>query len=374
MPISPKEIADKRLESTIAKLCDLIDKKLQESETLPFEFTFLPNTNPSVCTAIAETYRQVGWSASLETKDAKTMLILASKATFDDSLEAHQEASVPYEIVDEYYNLLQKKMSTEDGRIEIAQSMREPITTSMLYQAVTRKILMVDILGGKSPLYETEGSKNAIYCTKSREIAPYSEVDKSTPFLEIAAHVDLKPPFTTYKLDRAQVAMKDSMQAQEQHILAMLLQAAATHEQTIYTYAQTVELALLDAIGEIHAMDSIPAKMLVHPTAFRKLFMDDNLIKSFKKSTQRDVLMVGLYGHFIDELDVHVTTCIPSNEIFITPPAQFLGTWSVHEDITVLPCQSKSADGEDRFGFITYEKVLPTILYPETVRKVKVRW
>ena len=119
MPISPKEIADKRLESTIAKLCDLIDKKLQESETLPFEFTFLPNTNPNVCTAIAETYRQVGWSASLETKDAKTILTLASKATFDDSLEMHQEASVPYEIVDEYYNLLQKKMSPKMGALRL---------------------------------------------------------------------------------------------------------------------------------------------------------------------------------------------------------------------------------------------------------------
>lgn len=375
MPISTKEIADKRIEYTINKLCGLIDKKIVESENLPFEFNFLPNTDPRVMKMIAEMYRQVGWRATLFEKDSTTKLTLFPK-TIEDSVCLHVSAlkAINADGSDRHTDELQQKMSTLEGRMEIAMSMQETILSALLHQSVTRNFLMVDLLEGKPPLYEIDSSNlNAIYCNRKKQIAPYSEVDEFTPFVEIASCVDIGPPFTMQKLEKAQIRMKDSIERQEQNILSMLLQAAVTEKRTIHTYPQTIEIALLDAINEIESYDNIPAAMmLVHPFVFRKLFMSDS-INEFKNSTNSDKLLTGLYGKF-QELDVRVSECIPRNEIFIAPPQQFLGAFSVQEDITVLPCQSKNEQDEDQFGFITYTKVLPSILNPDFVRKVKIRF
>jgi hypothetical protein len=378
MPISPKEIADKRIESTVNKLCGLIDKKIVESEAFPFEFHFLPNTDPQVITMIAEMYHQVGWRARLETsqtKDSTTKLILSGE-TFDDAVGLHVSTlkAINADGSDMYTDELQQKMSTVEGRMEIAMSMQETILSALLHQSVTRNFLMVDLLEGKPPLYEIDSSNlNAIYCNRKKQIAPYSEVDEFTPFVEIASCMNIGPPFTMQKLEKAQIRMKDSIERQEQNILSMLLQAAVTEKRTIHTYPQTIEIALLDAISEIESYDNVPAaRMLVHPVVFHKLFMN-NSMKEFENSTNRDKLLTGLYGRF-REVDVRVAECIPRNEIFITPPQHFLGALSVQEDVTVVPSQSKNEKDEDQFEFITYTKVLPSILNPEFVRKVKIRF
>ena len=42
--------------------------------------------------------------------------------------------------------MVQEAMNTPEGRVALAQAMVEPIKTSLMYQAVGRKLLMVDEL------------------------------------------------------------------------------------------------------------------------------------------------------------------------------------------------------------------------------------
>ena len=48
--------------------------------------------------------------------------------------------------VDERESILQEAISTEEGRIALAESMANPIQTSLLYQSIGRKLLVVDPL------------------------------------------------------------------------------------------------------------------------------------------------------------------------------------------------------------------------------------
>ena len=48
--------------------------------------------------------------------------------------------------VDEKAAIITEALSTEEGRMALAQSMANPIQTSLLYQSIARKLLVVDPL------------------------------------------------------------------------------------------------------------------------------------------------------------------------------------------------------------------------------------
>lgn len=390
MPISPKEIAEQRLTTTINKLCDLIDKKLLESDSFPFVFTFLPNTSPDACTAIAETYRRNGWSASLTTKDTDlkavvTVLTLTPKLTFASSLNACGANYIQDTII--------KSMSTVEGLHELGAVMVESIGTGLLYQSSLRKILMVDILPqNEFPNFEHQDLNNSIYYTHKHVIEPFCNVNKSTPFVELRAMEKYESdvskkyefgnskreiPASFYTLDRMQVGLKDSLQEQESQIMVKLLEASTREStQVIHTYPQTLGAAILDSMAEIESNQIIPAKLMLHPRAYRRFLNDDfGSLAQFEKATARDILISHHYGRLHD-MDVHVNAAIPYNEIFISAPAAYVGRYLIQENVTVLPVEAKQEDEHDdgNPGFMAYTKVLPIITNPKAVQKIVVRF
>lgn len=374
MPISPKEIADARLESTITRLCDLIDTKLRNSEKLPFEFTFLPDTSYEVCTKIAEIYRQVGWSASLVAKDNKNVLTLTTYSTIDTSaLNYIQNTDC---VLSDTTDIVKDAMSEESGRIAIAHAMKEPILTSLKFQSLLRRIFMIDLLEPTQlPNYDidVEYIDNAFYLNNKREIEPYHYIDDTVRFLEIASSTIYSNTYNKYEIDKSQVKISDSLKRQEDNILVKLLQEAAKFEQTIYTYPQTLDIAILDSMGEIESQELIAAKLILHPMTYRKMFTNGDMFSEFNQPSQKDILMLNLYGNLYG-MDVHVTNFVPSNEIFITPPAQFFGSVAVREELSVLPMtQKKINESESKYGFAAYTTMFPVVLYPKTVRKIVVR-
>lgn len=374
MPISPKEIADARLESTITRLCDLIDTKLRNSEKLPFEFTFLPDTSYEVCTKIAEIYRQVGWSATLVAKDNKNVLTLTTYNAIDTSaLNYIQNTDC---VLSDTTDIVKDAMSEESGRIAIAHAMKEPILTSLKFQSLLRRIFMIDLLEPTQlPNYDidVEYIDNAFYLNNKREIEPYHYIDDTVRFLEIASSTIYSNTYNKYEIDKSQVKISDSLKRQEDNILVKLLQEAAKFEQTIYTYPQTLDIAILDSMGEIESQELIAAKLILHPMTYRKMFTNGDMFSEFNQPSQKDILMLNLYGNLYG-MDVHVTNFVPSNEIFITPPAQFFGSVAVREELSVLPMtQKKINESESKYGFAAYTTMFPVVLYPKTVRKIVVR-
>jgi len=75
MPIGPQEISQKRVETAVNKLIDIIDKKLQTySEEAPFTFRFNENTDPNAKKQVSIVYQSVGWQTNL-TDDILTFRI-----------------------------------------------------------------------------------------------------------------------------------------------------------------------------------------------------------------------------------------------------------------------------------------------------------
>lgn len=380
MPISPQIVAEKRVENTVNKLCDLIDKKLQESEDSPFEFRFLPNTSPQVETAILEIYRNVGWVSSVRMVGDEHTLVLQHPNNATQESDNTEETTLL--TVGKNRNrkntpaiaIVEDAIGTIDGRIRLAQAMVEPIVTSLIYQSPTRKFLMTDELSVEAlPRYTYGEHGEPFYYASDRTIKPYSH-ECLEDWVEFAALVDIDKEDIAnrrfYVIDRAQVRLKDSIERQETLALMQLLQASITSdEQVIHTYGETLHRAVLETMGEMESQEMIAAKTLCHPRTYRRMCYA--LEKgSIDEATQRDILMTGLYGH-LHSSDIHLSVMAPENEIYMAPPAVFVGTLSLPQGyLQVNPC----TDENGNIGFLAKQKCMPIMLNPSLVRKIKVRW
>jgi hypothetical protein len=410
MPISPKEIADKRIENTVTKLCDLIDRKLQESEDTPFEFTFLANTSPEAQNSIVDIYRKIGWSAALIKKSEGVLSTLVLQHP-NDALKQALEAETPKsnllsppssvvsfindrpaqsikgrEAKDRLKNqsmtgnevkdkLIAEALSCDEGHFALAVNIAEPINHRLAATSPMRKLFIVDNLPNDAkPTYDTRFDTHPIYHSKDGTIKSYDENDENCleDITELKAHVEipnerlLKRQF--YVVDDAQCRLSDSLESQEACVMMKLLQAAAVFDQTIYTYGETTQRAILDSIGEIESGDMIAAKLIIHPKTYRRVMFHKMYSGDMEEATMRDVLMTGLYGH-IYTLDIHVSTHVPENEMFITPMASFLGAYALPSNVEVLPCKAK-----DKLGFLAKIQCFPVIMNPQSVRKIVIRW
>lgn len=248
MPISPQMVAEKRIENTVNKLCDLIDKKLQESEDLPFEFRFLPNTSPQVENSVMEIYRNVGWVSSMRMIEDEHVLVLQyphthPKATEEEETPSNQNKPKPIAKPDSRENIIEVALQSIDGKIKLAHSVVEPISISLMYQSITRKLLMIDELSeNQKPKYKHNEHENPIYFASDRTVKPYTH-DVLDDFVKFSALAEVTKEDIEgkayYEIDRAQVLLKDSLENQETMALLALLQASIQSEQqVIHTYGE----------------------------------------------------------------------------------------------------------------------------------------
>ena len=113
-------------------------------------------------------------------------------------------------------------LETAEGRTALAQAMVEPIKTSLMYQAIGRKLMMVDELPqGALARYERDVAVKS-YVIPKRGGVPSAEVEAEellVPTIELAAHPQIRlneiRQRRFYIVDRAQVRAKDSLQRQE---------------------------------------------------------------------------------------------------------------------------------------------------------------
>jgi len=379
MPISPQIIAEKRIENTIDKLCNLIDKKLQESEDGVFEFQFLANTDPKVKDSIVEIYRNVGWSAVLSCwNDEPHKLILQNPNTqTNKSTEADKSKETENKLKSSYTKghdeIVKVALESNDGRIQLAHAMAEPINTSLMYQSVTRKLLMMDELPvDVQPKYEYGGHGEPIYYASDRTVKPYSH-DCLEDWVEFAAQVNIRQEDIEnkkfYVVDQAQVRLKDSLERQETVALMKLFQASIGNEQVIQTYGETLKRAIFETIGEIETQEMLAAKIMCHPKTYRRMCHALG-IDFIDESTHREILMTGLYGH-IQTADVHLSVVAPQDEIYMTPMSNFLGALALPNGyLQVLPCTGENGE----IGFLAKQTCMPIILNPNLIHNIKIRW
>ena len=131
-------------------------------------------------------------------------------------------------------------LETNEGKTALAQAMVEPIKNSLMYQAIGRKLLLVDELPqGVLPRYERDITAKSFVIGK-RGAVPTSEIEAEellVPTFEIAANPVIRYSEVKarrfYIVDRAQIRAKDSLQRQEDTEVFKVINAGTPQDQTI---------------------------------------------------------------------------------------------------------------------------------------------
>jgi len=249
-------------------------------------------------------------------------------------------------------------LDSADGRVALAQAMVEPIKTSLMYQAIGRKLLMVDELPqGALPRYERDVAVKS-YVIPKRGQVPTHVVEAEElliPVVELATNPTIKINEINqrryYIVDRAQVRAKDSIQRQEDVEVFKVINAAVPTDHSIAVSGTLQPENINLALTLIEEHELIGAKVIMHPQRYKDV--RDWGKDFFDEATQRDILMTGLYGH-IYSADIHVSTMVPKNAVYVLAPAQFVGAMPVRQDITVLPADDPK---KLRLGWVVFEEV-----------------
>lgn len=373
MPISPIEIANRRHELTVNKLCDLIDKKLQEcKDNESFEFHFNPSTSPEAKQSIIDIYKNAGWEATIAYSDTVPAgyLKLSNNIGFGrGKVDCPFDSKPKTRTAAENSNIIQKAFDSPEGRIALAQSMFSPIHLT-INSSLHRKLLLFDDLPENidHPMYEC--GDNPIYYCDGKICKFNSDYELNEFTSSVTIKID-KRKF--YLLDKAQSSMAKSIVHQTNMALSMLLlDSVTTQQQIFHTYGETVKRAIYEAMGELEADSELPAKMILNPATYRRAFYPESY-DAIQESPLRDLLCSGLNGH-MSTMDIHCLPTVERDVIYIVPPASHLGVVAMNDsrDLIILPANQKNKS--DEMSFVTSMRCLMAIINPENVKKVAIKW
>lgn len=267
--------------------------------------------------------------------------------------------------------LIAQALETPEGRVALAQAMVEPIKRALEYQAIGRKLLMVDELPqGALARYEKDVASTAYVVSRRGgvrdRIVEGEEV--LVPTWEIAANPQIRlseiKARRYYNEDRAQMKAKEAIQKQEDTEILGDIEAAVRSDQTV-TQSGDLSIASLNyAFSTIESHDLTVAKIVMHPQQYAdvRLFGRD----VFDEATRRDVLMSGLFGH-LWTADIHVSHRVPPGSVYLLAPAEYVGAIPVRQDITVLPADDPK---NLRLGWVIYEEIGIIVINDYALAKV----
>jgi len=200
--------------------------------------------------------------------------------------------------------IIAQALETEEGRVALAQAMVEPIRRSLEYQAVGRKLLMVDELP-QGALARYERDVASIAHIVSRRGGVPQQIQEGEEFLvptfEIAAYPTVRlseiKARRFYIVDRAQIKAKEAIQKEEDtNIFNALLAAADSRaDQIVTNVGDLTTTSLNTAFRLIEQHDLVASKIVTHANQYAtiRVFGKD----FYDEATQREVITTGLYGH-----------------------------------------------------------------------------
>lgn len=270
--------------------------------------------------------------------------------------------------------LIAQALETDEGRTALAQAMVEPIRRALEYQAVGRKLLMVDELP-QGALARYERDVRSVARVISRRGAVPDEIHEGeevlVPTFEIATNPQIRlseiKARRFYIVDRAQIKAKEAIQKEEDTNIFTALLASVNGAHTVTATGGALTLtALNQAFATIEAHDLTVAKIVMHAQRYADI---RNLGKTvFDEATQREVLTSGLFGH-LWTADIHVSSRMPTNTVLLLAPADYVGAFPVRQDITVLPADDPK---KLRLGWVIYEEIGIVVINDYAVARVNV--
>jgi len=271
--------------------------------------------------------------------------------------------------------IIAQALNTDEGRVALAQAMVEPIRRSLEYQAVGRKLLMVDELP-QGALARYERDVAAIAHVVARRGAVPDQIQEGeeilVPTFEIAAHPTVRlseiKARRFYIVDRAQIKAKEAIQKEEDtNIFAALTAAANTLGTQVVTNVGTLTTASLNtAFRLIEQHDLVATKIVLHANQYASIrtFGKD----FYDEATTREIITTGLYGH-LWTADIHVSSRMETDEILVVASPDTVGAFPIRQDITVLPADDPK---KLRLGWIIYEEVGIVVINDYAVSLIQV--
>lgn len=271
--------------------------------------------------------------------------------------------------------VIAQALETDEGRVALAQAMVEPIRRSLEYQAVGRKLLMVDELPqGALARYERDVASVA-HVISRRGAVPDQIVEGEeilVPTFEIAAHPTVRlseiKARRFYIVDRAQIKAKEAIQKEEDsNIFAALIAAADNRSDQVVTNVGTLTTNSLNtAYRLIEQHDLVATKVVLHANQFAAIRTFGK--EFYDEATQREIITTGLYGH-LWTADIHVSSRMDSNTVLVVASPDTVGAFPIRQDITVLPADDPK---KLRLGWVIYEEIGIVIVNDYAVSKIDV--
>lgn len=270
--------------------------------------------------------------------------------------------------------LVAQALETDEGRVALAQAMVEPIRRALEYQAVGRKLLMVDELPqGALPRYERDVRATAVVISRRGGVPWQIQEGEEVlvPTFEIATNPQIRlseiKARRFYIVDRAQIKAKEAIQKEEDTNIFNAILAAVNAAHTVTATGGALTLtALNQAFATIEAHDLTVAKIVMHAQRYADVRNFGKTV--YDEATQREVLTSGLFGH-LWTADIHVSSRMSTSTVLLLAPADYVGAFPVRQDITVLP-----ADDPRRIsiGWVIYEEIGIVVINDYSVARVNV--
>lgn len=271
--------------------------------------------------------------------------------------------------------IIAQALNTEEGRVALAQAMVEPIRRSLEYQAVGRKLLMVDELP-QGALARYERDVAAVAYVVSRKGAVPDQIQEGeeilVPTFEIAAHPTVRlseiKARRFYIVDRAQIKAKEAIQKEEDTNIFNALTSAANFLGTqVTTAVGSLSTASLNtAFRMIEQHDLVATKIVMHANQYAtvRTFGKD----FYDEATTREIITTGLYGH-LWTADIHVSSRQNDSEVLVVASPDTVGAFPIRQDITVLPADDPK---KLRLGWVIYEEVGIVVINDYAVSLIEV--
>ena len=270
--------------------------------------------------------------------------------------------------------LIAQALESTEGRVALAQAMVEPIRRALEYQAIGRKLLMIDELPqGALPRYEKDVRQTAQVISRRgavpRGITEGEEI--LVPLFEIATHPTIRLSEVKARrffiVDRAQIKAKEAIQKEEDTNIFTAAFAAVPSAHSVLAAGGALTITSLNqAFAAIEEHDLTVAKIIMHAQRYADV---RNFGKNiFDEATTREVLVSGLFGH-LWTADIHVSSRMPTNKVLLFSPADNVGAFPIRQDITVLPADDPK---KLRLGWVIYEEIGIVILNDYAISLIEI--
>jgi hypothetical protein len=277
-------------------------------------------------------------------------------------------------------SLIARAISTQEGKIALAQAMANPIRRNLDYHGIARRALVVDPLAqGAIPAYERDIDVAAVVVS-SNGSGPESRVfgDRViVPEFELFANPTIRIAEVKRRrfnvIDRAVQKARQEIMAQEDANVFAAIDAASSVENTVQDIADAGMLKrdLVELKAQVDRWDLVTTKYFMNINEFT------DILKwasgggqgvgggEIDPVTQREILQTGLYAH-IWGADIMVSKIVPPGTVYACSDPEFVGVMPIRQDIEVLPADEPK---QLKLGWVVSEEIGIAIVNPRGVSK-----